>query len=210
MNNCTIIEVENWTRREVFRGYQTFDNKMFCINFDSNIGNLYRLAKERKQSFFQLSLYAILKAANAVPQIRQRILNSDQVAEYEHIAVQTPIMTADELFISIILEYADTFAEFAESAIPLIEAAQKSRSTPAIPGRPDIITASCVPWFSFTAITQANFSFNQSSPVLAWGKMKPDGCVPISVQFNHSLMDGLHVGRFIAALEENFTHPETL
>ncbi len=46
---------------------------------------------------FQLALYALLRAASRVPQLRQRVRN-DEVIEYDSLAVMTPVMTVGEGF----------------------------------------------------------------------------------------------------------------
>ncbi len=210
MNKFEIIEVANWKRRRTFESYQQFDNKCFSMSFDIDGGELYRYAKAGGHSFFTLTLYALLKAANQVPQLRQRIIDSGHIAQYEHVAALTPIIGGDEQFVLGVVEYTDTFAEFAAATAALIDLV-KTRPEDVPPcRRNDIIVASCIPWFSFTAISQANFSFNQSNPVIAWGKMKPDNQIPFACQFNHSLIDGLHIGRFVNALQEYCGNPGSL
>ena len=37
-----------------------------------------------------------------------------------------------------------------------------------------------------------------------------NGLIPISCKFNHAFVDGLHVSRFFANIEESFASPDTL
>jgi chloramphenicol O-acetyltransferase type A len=49
-------------------------------------------------------------------------------------------------------------------------------------------------------------------PKISFGKFIKDGdrtLLPFSVEVHHSLMDGLHVGRYIARIEELLAEPET-
>jgi chloramphenicol O-acetyltransferase type A len=49
-----------------------------------------------------------------------------------------------------------------------------------------------------------------SVPRFAWGKFYEDGQLlkmPLSVQGHHALMDGLHVGRFYAEVQDYLDHP---
>jgi chloramphenicol O-acetyltransferase type A len=52
-----------------------------------------------------------------------------------------------------------------------------------------------------------------SVPRFAWGKVFEDGKslkMPLDVQGHHALMDGIHVGRFFAEVEDYFRHPDVV
>ena len=209
MNEYRVIDKETWPRRELFEFYQSFANPCFNISVSLEASALHARAKERGESFFMLSLYAILRAANVVPQMRQRILPDGTILEFTSIAVMTPIMTDREMFNSIWCEYAPTFAEFAKEAAPKAEKARQAPIT-LIPGRgDDFICASCLPWLHFTSVTQAEHSFGQTVPILSWGKLE-NGRVPISCKFNHAFVDGLHASRFFGHIGKSFTNPDCL
>ena len=91
MNSYRKIDLETWPRRELFAFYRTFDAPCYNLTVKVEAEPIHTFAKARGESFFLLSLYAILRAANAVPQLRQRIIGGE-VIEFEQIAVMTPIM----------------------------------------------------------------------------------------------------------------------
>lgn len=208
MNKYRVIDVENWPRREHFAFYQKFVDPCFNVTVPVEATALYDCARERKESFFLLALYAILRAANAVPQIRQRLMD-DRVVEFERLAVMTPIMTDQEMFRQIWCEYAPSFPEFVQDAAPKVEAAKHAEPAPMENHGSDFICASCQPWLHFSAFAQASLSFGEAVPILAWGKIK-NGIIPIGCKFHHGFIDGLHVSRFFAAIEKSFAEPGTL
>lgn len=208
MNAYRIIDKETWPRRELFDFYQKFASPCFNISVQVEAGGLYSCARDRNASFFLLALYAILRAANAVPQVRQRILGNN-IVEFERIAVMTPIMTGQELFRQIWCEYASDFSGFADEAAPKVASAKKGTPSPMEDHGEDFFCASCLPWLHFSAIAQAECHFGQAIPILAWGKMK-NGLIPISCKFNHAFVDGLHASRFFANIEASFANPDTL
>lgn len=208
MNPYRVIDKAGWDRGELFDFYQKFDNPCFNVSVSVEAQNIYDCAKSRKVSFFLLSLYAILRAANAVPQVRQRMLDAE-IVEFESIAVMTPIMTKQEMFRQVWCEYTPSFGEFSDSAIPKIEAAKQDSPSPMEEHGEDFMCASCLPWLHFTSVTQADFSVEQVVPILAWGKMK-NGVIPISCKFNHAFLDGLHVSRFFESVEHSFAEPDSL
>ena len=202
MNSYKIIDAESWPRKKLFDFYQKFDRPAINVSVALDAGYLFAEAKKRGESFFLMALYAILQSANEVPQMRQRIIDG-QIVEFEKIAVMTPIMTEQEMFCQIWCEYEPTFEAFKKQALPKIEAAKHNNPSPMVDHGEDFICASCVPWLHFTSITQADYSFSQAIPILAWGKMK-NNLIPISCKFNHCFMDGLHVSRFFNKIEQRF------
>ncbi|MDD3154859.1 MAG: CatA-like O-acetyltransferase [Victivallaceae bacterium] len=208
MNPSREIALDHWPRRSIYEFYRKFDAPCFNITVSVEAGKIYAFAKMKQESFFLLCLYAILRAANAVPQVRQRIVDGHPV-EYSRIAGMTPIMTEKEMFQQIWCEYAPNYAAFRETAMPLIEAARKGEPMPLENHGQDFLCASCLPWLHFDSITQADYEFQQSVPILAWGKLE-NGKIPISVKFNHCFMDGLFVARFFEQIEHGFAMPESL
>lgn len=208
MNKYHILNLKSWTRTNMFNFYQSFASPLFNISVKIHGEKLYKYAKLNHESFFLLSLYAILRSANEIPQLRQRILDA-QVIEFERIAVMTPIMTPDEMFHQIWCEYEDDFATFKAITNPKIESAKNSTPSPMVNHGDDFLCANCAPWLHFESITQTTYHSHQAVPILAWGKMV-DGKIPFAIQLNHSFVDGLHTSRFFEKLQNYFDNPELL
>lgn len=208
MHPYRVIAMDQWKRREVFGFFSTFVNPSVSFTVPLDASRLHQCAKETGQSFFLLSLYAILRASNEVPEMRCRI-HGDTVVEFERLAAMTPIMTPDEVFCQIWCEYEPTFGRFAQAALPLVAAGKQGQSNVPDDHGDDFVCASVNPWFHFTGATQAQQHFLQSVPILAWGKMH-NGIVPVACKVHHGLMDGLHIGRFFSSVEASFGNPDRL
>lgn len=202
------IDLNSWPRRKLYEFYSAFDSPCFNITVSLDADTIYAYSKSHGESFFLLSLYAILRAANRVPQIKQRVIDGLPV-EFEQIAVMTPILTGTELFQQIWCEYAHDFHSFKAAVIPLIEEAKRGAPGPALRHGEDFLCASCLPWLHFDSITQADYEFEQSIPILAWGKLEK-GKIPVSVKFNHCFIDGLFAARFFQHIQYFFSNPESL
>lgn len=71
-----------------------------------------------------------------------------------------------------------------------------------------MIYFSCVPWIDITAVTNerdlaADGAKDESIPHITWGKYVPVGErmeLGISIEVNHRLIDGLHIGKFAEEL----------
>ncbi|MCQ2378643.1 MAG: CatA-like O-acetyltransferase [Victivallaceae bacterium] len=207
MNRYKIIDIANWKRRELFTFFRKFDRQCVQVDAEVEAQALYDYAKKNGESFFLLALYAIARAANAVPEFRYRMLDGSPV-EFERIDVMTPVIGPDDLYRNVSCECTPDFRSFKAKFIPIAEAAKKSAAS--IPERtPDFICASCLPWLHFSAISQAGRSGDEDIPVMAWGKLE-NGKIPVNVQVNHSFVDGLHICRFFDEIRRGFSAPQEL
>jgi chloramphenicol O-acetyltransferase type A len=71
--------------------------------------------------------------------------------------------------------------------------------------RDDLLSMTLIPWLSFTRFSLTRKPQVDAVPLLAWGKVLEDGdrtLLPFSVNFHHALVDGLHIARFVAFIEE--------
>lgn len=208
MNSYWNIDLESWPRREIFEFYRTFDAPCYNLTVKIAAEPIHAFAESRDESFFLLCLYAILRAANSVPQLRRRLADVG-VIEFDRIAALTPIMTESESFHQVWCEYEPDFPAFKARVAPDIERAKRGNPSPLVGRGADFLCASCVPWMHFESIAHAEYGFAQTIPVLTWGKLR-DGLIPIGVKFNHCFVDGLHASRFFDAVEHGFAAPETL
>jgi len=79
--------------------------------------------------------------------------------------------------------------------------------------RDDVIYHTTLPWISFTSFAHARTpGRGDSVPRFVFGKFTEENgrtMMPFSVEVHHALMDGLHVGRFLARFEEFLADPES-
>ena len=68
-----------------------------------------------------------------------------------------------------------------------------------------LIYFSCTPWFDFTALTnEHSLDRDDTVPRLAWGRWYEENdrlWVHLSVEVNHRLIDGLHIGQMKEVLD---------
>lgn len=166
------------------------------------------MRERSRRLFFQLALYGLVRAANDVPQLKQRLLD-DEIIEYDQLAVMTPVMTAQEGFRQVWCDNAADFAAFSAAATPKIDAAKRTAPAPLIVNGENFFCASCLPWLHFSAMTHAEYYVGAAVPALTWGKLK-NGIIPVAGRFNHAFVDGLHASRFFARVEEGFAEPDIL
>lgn len=194
------IEIASWPRRSHYEYFRTFECPMFSITSHVRVDALYCYAKQEGISFFVLCLFVLLKALNEVPQLRQRV-EEGEVWEYESVDALVPVLAADGEFTQILVGHRAALADFLEHAVPLIQAAKQAPAQANPCHREDIAVFSCLPWIPFTQVASAYRVFRgQYLPLIHWGKAEPDAAgrlmMPVAIQANHVLVDGVHVGDF--------------
>ena len=204
------IDMESWPRREHFKFFSAFDHPHagLCANVD--LTTFYPVAKERGVSFTVAIAYVLARAANAIPEFRYRIRAGD-VVEHETVHPSWTIMADEDLFTFSTFEYVEDFSDFAARAADRIAYVQEHPTLGDEPGRDDLLFMTAIPWVSFTSVMHPmHLDPADSVPRIAWGKFFEDGellKMPLGVQGHHALMDGIHIGRFYAKVQDYLQQP---
>jgi chloramphenicol O-acetyltransferase type A len=206
-----ILDLQTWPRRELFETFSRFDHPHFGLCANVEVTSFYPFVKRRGLSFSVASVYVITRAANAIPEFRYRI-RQDMVVEHEVVHPSTTILTQGDLFTFCTFDYVEDFARFAGQAVERIAEARQHPSLENVPGKDDMLYMTSIPWVSFTGLMHPlNLNPPDSVPRFAWGKFFQDGerlWMPLSAQGHHALMDGFHLGRFYALVQEYLDAPE--
>ncbi len=208
------LDLENWNRKELFYFFKDYDNPFYNICTDLDVTKLYRYVKDHKISFFQTSLYLSLKAANNIEEFHYRI-KDDKVIVYETIHSGSTILNKDDSFSFCYFDYYPDFKQFAKNVLRILEENERNRGAlSARENQDDLIHYSMIPWISFTSFSHARkFNVEDSIPKIVFGKYyKANNSLkmPVSVEVHHSLIDGLHVGKFFDLFQQHLNDPLNL
>jgi len=206
------LDLKNWIRRDVFEFFVGFDKPYFNICTQLDITNL--LASLHPRPGLSVSMayhYFALRAANEIEPFRYR-LKDRQVIVYDVIHGGTTVLLPNENFTLAYFEYEADFAKFMAGAEGAMNAALSGDGAFRPNPREDMIHFTTLPWVSFSSFSHArNWRREDSVPKIAFGKfVQANGrtLLPFSVEVHHALMDGLHVGRYVARLEEALREPD--
>lgn len=198
------LAIETWNRKEHYLFFKDFDEPFFgvCIDIDCTIA--YRKAKEKNCSFFLYYLYKSLMAANQTEPFRYSIENG-KVFIYDTIDAAPTIGRPDGTFGFANIRYSEDFDLFLKEASEEIEKVRNSSHLIPASSSEYAIHYSSLPWIDFTSFSHARmFSRKDSSPKITFGKIKEtDGKItmPVAIHVHHALMDGFHLGEFIALFQ---------
>lgn len=208
-----IIDIETWERKENFNFFRRFQNPQLSITSEVECGGAKKRAKEAHQSFFLHYLYAVLRAANEIPELRYRIDPEGRVVLYDQIDILSPIKIKENgKFFTIRFPYHEDFETFYQEARKIIDPIPENGDPYAAEngevanGDYGLILLSATPDLYFTSITgtQEKQSGN-NYPLLNAGKAiikKGKLVMPIAMTIHHGFVDGHHLSLFYRKVEE--------
>lgn len=205
------LDTEGWSRRHLFRLFKDYDDPFINVCADVDVTPLLSFVRGRGLSLFVAYHYLSTKTANELEPFRYR-LHGERVVVHERVDAGAIVLLPDDSFTFVYFDFTEDFGAFHETAAALVERARvEPPPLDARDDRDDLIYHSVIPWVSFTSISHARHSrLRNGIPKVTFGKYREAGgrtLMPVSVEVNHALMDGLHVGRFFQRLEGHFKDP---
>jgi chloramphenicol O-acetyltransferase type A len=183
------------------------DYPQFNICMDIDITNFLAFTRAKKLSFYYAMIYAVTKVVNEVEDFKYRIRN-DNVVLHDTIHPSFTDMNKeadDDLFKMVTVDMQEDITTFVHTANETNRNQKAYFDISKLVGRDDLIYITCIPWVSFTHISHTiSLNKNDSVPRISWGKYYTSGnkvLLPFSVQVNHALMDGIHIGKYIDKLQ---------
>lgn len=206
------LDIATWARRDLFNFFRGYDNPFFNICTRLDVTRLLALLQGRPSVSVSLTYhYFALLAANRIEPFRYR-LRDDRVLVHEVIHGGTTVLLPNESFAFAYFNFEEDFEKFIGAAQHAVNTLRSGGGVFKPEGSDDRIHFTTLPWVSFTSFAHArNWGQGDSVPKIAFGKFIKENeriLLPISVEVHHALMDGLHVGRYLAQLEEALAKPE--
>lgn len=197
-----VLDLEQYPRRAHFEYFRTMANPYVGITVEVDITDFLRGCRERNCPFFLTFLHTVSRAANAVPELRQRILGEDIVL-FDHCDTSHTVLHDDGTYSYCRLNCAKPLAEFLPEAA---KAHADAKLHPTLDDGDDALSLlfiSCLPWVSYTALVQPIPTPADSNPRITWGKYFSRGdrtLLPVTLLAHHALVDGIHLSAFYEAL----------
>jgi chloramphenicol O-acetyltransferase type A len=208
------IDTSTWPRREHFAFFQSRQNPRLAVTASVCVENLMRFRQQCGDNKPRLSdclYYAIMQSANAVPELRLRLVDLHPV-EFERLdAGFTYVPKGRSLHCNCVCASHESFTLFAQAMEAARQAADAAPTlTPAGAEGQGLIYMSNVPNVAFTAVSNPwGDPWQDSVPRVVFGKIDPrQMTMPVALEALHSFVDGRHVGAFFEGLEQILADPE--
>ena len=199
------IDLETYPRRSHYEFFKSMAFPYVGLTANVDVTNLLAAAKRHGGSAFLACLWTAATAANAVPELRQRIIDN-QIVQYDHCDTAHTVALPDKTFCNCATDCRRSFEEFLVYGKQCQDEA-KTRHGFVQPGTDEtrLIFVSCVPWVAFTQVIQPAPIPADSNPRIVFGKFFSDNektLMPLSIQCNHALVDGWHISEFFRIFQE--------
>lgn len=200
-----IIDPKNWERGQVYDLFSACDHPFYSISFEVDVSNLYRYTHENGVSFYYSLSWLIVKAMEQVEAFRMRIRGNKIEIVDDLIPSCADLMPGTEVLTFVTLPHGDNMAEFCRQAKEKA-AGQTYLFDAELEVLDTLVYISSLPWVTMTGfVTERNLDPDDGIPRVTWGKYRKDGdkvTLNITLDVNHRLIDGVHIGKMYQALQE--------
>lgn len=195
-----IVELDNAHRQKHFDFFRAMNHPHFSVCAPVDLTWWLEEVKRRGLHVTSSLTWLFAAAANAVPQLRQRI-RGEQLVEHERVHPSFAVTTeGTDVFSFCEVEFQPGLEAFVADALVQIAERRRSPSFEDEEGRDDYLFMSAFPWVSFTSVTHPmNYHPHDCAPRITWGRFFEQGgkrLAPLSIQAHHAIVDGVHLGRF--------------
>lgn len=198
-----IIDWESYPRRAHFEYFNAMADPYAGVTVPVDITRFLEACRAGESPFFLSFLWCAGRAANAVPQLRQRIWEGRPV-EFASCDTSHTVLRGDGTYSYCRLNCMRAFEEFLPAARRAQEEAKAHGDLDDGEDALSLLFISTLPWVGYTDLRQPVPSPADSNPRITWGKYVTQGertTMPVTLLVNHALVDGAHMGQFFAALE---------
>lgn len=198
------IDMERFPRREHFEYFSALAYPYVGVTVNVDISALLQKIRGEKLPFFLPVCYCVARAANSVPELRQRIKDGG-IIEFDQCVASHTVALEDGTFCYCQLENIPDFYEYIREGKKAQEAAKRQASIAEEPEEAlRKFFISTLPWLSQTALVQPTPFPADSNPRITWGKyfyQEGKALLPVSIQCHHALVDGIHIAAFYQSLD---------
>ena len=201
----TQVDIDAWPRRATYEFFQNYDDPFFNLAANVDVTHLYRFCKQNDLAFSLTALYCAQQAANEIREFRIRLFEG-RLVEFDKIHATQTILNVDETFSFCYFEMQGDVVEFNRTGKAALAKYKALKTFDVEADRVDMIYYSVIPWVSFTSFKHATrLDKTQTVPRIVFGKIFNEGNakkMPLSVEANHTIMDGVHVGKLFNRFQE--------
>lgn len=204
------IDLQSWPRRSQYAFFRAVAQPHYSLTANVDVSYLMTTLKPAGVPVFNAVLFGIVAAANSVAELRTRF-RDEQVVEHDVVHASVTVPINDDSFGFCDIEFVDEWHAFDARCRRAVEFARRQTEL-----RDDVahmdnwLFMSCLPWIDFSAMTNPVNGPDDCVPRITWGKIVQRGEdfeMPVAIQVHHALVDGLHLGRFYAALQQRLGVP---
>lgn len=210
------IDFSTYPRKEHFWHFIAMDNPFASVTVHVDITEWLRWQKEKGYPFFLTFQYAVVQAANRIPELRQRYIDGN-IVEYDFCNPSYTVAAPDGTYRYCMVNTDQPLEAYLAEGKRKQEAAAHADSLEEEGDVQSLLFTTCVPWVHFSAAMMPYPDRTFTIPNIGWGKCVRDlrlvleqgkpvekeiVTIPVILMVNHALVDGRHMAAFFSNLEE--------
>ena len=197
------VNPQSTSRAQAFELWMKAPNPMVTFFKTVDVTRLVRMSRKKGYKFNMLLDWCIGKAASTIKEF-YLLPVGDKLMQYDNLAVNTIVKNKDGEVSSCDIPYSEDLEQFNRQYLESTQKVVESCSDMDLSDKCMVIGTSAIIDTEIDGAVGMNSGiFN--NPFLIWGRYRKK-CLryklPISIQFHHTQMDGAHVGKFLANLQE--------
>lgn len=205
-----LIDMDTYPRRALFEYFKAFDVPVHSRTVQIDITRALEYIKKHDLVFSLALTLLVTRAANQVPEFRQRISGAG-IEEYDFVVPFYSLLLPSKVPVVIPGQHMKSFGACYEANMAIRREVSAGRIPMLDISNQGHIVVSVVPWYSFTSITIPYSRDRASVPTVSIGKFYQQldaTLIPLAIHSNHALIDGYHIGQFLDCLTSYLADPE--
>jgi len=196
------VDMSEYPRKAHFKYFRSMPFPFFSVTVMVDVTRVLAFCRKRSCSFYTVFIHLVARAANQVPEFRQRI-HEGKIREYASCGTSHTEMTENGTYAYCTLYHQmdwDEYLSYAE------QQRLQCRHETVLEEDAEVESMyfiSSLPWLHYTQLSMPSTG-TDSNPQISWGKFAANDAgkqiMPVTCQVHHALMDGFHVAEFYDSL----------
>lgn len=197
------VDPKTTSRAKAFDLWMKAPMPMVTMTKTYDITHLRHLAKRRGVKLNMLMCYAVVKAASAFKEFYMLPVG-DKLMEFDHLAINTIVMTKDGGINTCDIPYSDDIKQFEADYLRLTREASLCNEEITLDDSYMVIGSSALTKCELDSVVNVYAGY-WNNPFVVWGKYRKGWfrtTLTLSFQFHHTQMDGPISTGFLNKLQE--------
>ena len=200
------LDMAAYARRDEYDYFRSLAYPYVGVTVHADITPLHARVRAEGLPFFLSLLFVTSRAANEIPELRQR-MRADGIVEYDVCPTSHTVSLGGGRYCYCMLRADCPFDVYLPAAVEAQEAARREASmAESASDAESLFFVSTMPGIAFTSFVQPTPYPADSNPRFMFGKFFAAGdriLLPFSVQVNHALLGGQQLTAFFEALDRH-------
>ncbi len=202
-----IIDMDTYARKEHYYHYAHKDHCTYSSTATVDISNLVKQIKDNKLRFYPVFIYIVTNIVNRINEFKMGVNKNNELGYYDEVSPSYIIFHDDDkTFSCAYTQFQTDFKKFYNDITTDMEKYKDVKGFRVIDAPVNSFPLSCTPWLNYTAMNiNVPYCDNFYAPIITWGKYKDTNgelLLPVTIQVNHAVCDGYHVGQFFIQLQK--------